>query len=70
MLGDEIRAIRELRGLTREQVVAHVRMSSDSLKKIETGERYPTLHTLEALAECLRMNVCIGPTDTTVEALD
>jgi transcriptional regulator with XRE-family HTH domain len=70
MLGDDLRRLRRLRGLTLGQVAEAAGISLDGLKKIESGARYPSLRTLETLAECLHMNVVIGPAETIIEPLD
>jgi transcriptional regulator with XRE-family HTH domain len=40
------------------------------LSRIETGNRYPTLRTLEALSSALQLEFRITPTSTTVRRLD
>jgi transcriptional regulator with XRE-family HTH domain len=70
MLGAELRALRETRGLSLRQVTDSTGIAHSSLVAIESGRRYPTLRTLEALAECLNMNVTIGPHETVIEPLD
>lgn len=69
MIGSEIRALREKRGLSQRRVAEHAGLSRSSLKAIESGDRYPTLRTLEALAECLQMTISITPTETIIEPL-
>lgn len=69
MIGAEIRTLRERRGLSQRQVADHAGVSLSSIKAIESGERYPTLRTLEALADCLQMTVTITPRETIVEPL-
>lgn len=69
MLGTELRALREARGLSLRTVAESAGISHSSLVAIESGKRYPSLRTLEALAECLRMNVIVGPTETIIERL-
>lgn len=69
MIGAEIRTLREKRGLGQRQVADHAGISLSSIKAIENGERYPTLRTLEALADCLQMTVTITPAETIVEPL-
>jgi transcriptional regulator with XRE-family HTH domain len=69
MIGEELRAIRERRGLSARTVATQAGVSPSSLTSIERGDRYPTLETLESLAECLRINVVIGPHETIIEPL-
>jgi transcriptional regulator with XRE-family HTH domain len=67
MLGTDLRAAREERGLSVPAVAHAAGLSLSSLYAIERGDRYPSLATLEALAECLQVTVVIGPHETTVE---
>lgn len=70
MLGSELRALREARGLSVRDVAKHAGIAHSSVTAIEQGDRYPTLRTLEALAACLHMNVVVGPVETIIERLD
>lgn len=70
MLGYEIRAIREARGLSRRQVVERAEMediSVGALRSLESGKTYPNLRTLECLAPILGIRIIITPTETIVE---
>jgi transcriptional regulator with XRE-family HTH domain len=69
MLGGELRTLRETRGLGLVEVSEAAGISESTLKKIEAGSRYPSLRTLEALADCLHMNVVIGPAETVIDPL-
>lgn len=69
MIGEELRAIRERRGVSARGAAKEAGISPSTLNAIEGGSRYPSLRTLEALAECLRINVIIGPTETIIEPL-
>lgn len=69
MLGDELRAIREGLGLSLRDVASKSGIGHSSLVAIEGGGRYPSLRTLEALAEALGINIVIGPTETIIEPL-
>jgi transcriptional regulator with XRE-family HTH domain len=69
MIGQELRAIREQRGISARLIAAEAGISRSALTAIERGERYPSLETLEALASCLRINIVIGPTETVIEPL-
>lgn len=70
MLGSDLRALRESRGLGVREVAKMAGISHSSLLAIEASKRYPTLRTLEALADCLHMNVVIGPNETIIEPLN
>lgn len=67
MLGEDLKRVREARGLTVPQLAANCGLATASLYAIERNARYPSLPTLEALAECLQINVIIGPDETVVE---
>jgi transcriptional regulator with XRE-family HTH domain len=66
MIGSEIRALRERRGLTQAEVAEAAGISRATLTKIEAETNYPSLGTLEALAECLKMTVTITPHTTRI----
>lgn len=70
MLGAELREIRERRGISQPQAARHSGISLSALKAIESGERYPTLRTLEGLAECYGISVVIGPVETVIDSID
>lgn len=70
MLGSDLRALREARDLSLREVAKAAGISHSSLVAIESGKRYPSLRTLEGLADCLQMNVVIGPAETFIEWLD
>jgi transcriptional regulator with XRE-family HTH domain len=69
MLGEELRAVREARGLTVRDCAEKSGISHPALVAIENGDRYPSLRTLEALAHCLNVNFVIGPDETVIEPL-
>lgn len=69
MIGEELRAIRERRGASAAECARNAGVSRSALTAIERGERYPSLETLEALAQCLRINIVIGPDETIIEPL-
>jgi transcriptional regulator with XRE-family HTH domain len=69
MIGEELRAIREKRGVSARTMAREAGISSSTLQAIESGARYPSLRTLEALAECLRISIVIGPAETIIEPL-
>lgn len=70
MLGGELRAIRESHGLSLRVVADMAGISHSTLVAIEGGRRYPSLRTLEGLAECLHICISIGPHETVIESLD
>lgn len=67
MLGAELRAVRQQRGLTIEQVAERAKMSRAAIGAVERGVRYPSLETLEGLAEALDIRIVIGPLETHIE---
>lgn len=69
MIGDEIRTIREHRGMSQQDVAEACGLSRSALTAIESGRNYPTLAALEALAGCLRFTITIGPSKTTIKTL-
>jgi transcriptional regulator with XRE-family HTH domain len=69
MLGDDLRRLREARGLGVRELADRAGISHASLVALESAKRYPSLRTLEALASALHMNVVIGPDETIVEPL-
>jgi transcriptional regulator with XRE-family HTH domain len=53
-LGDQIRMLRERRGLTREQLAEKTGLSAVYLKKLEAGERNsPSFPALQRIARAL-----------------
>jgi XRE family transcriptional regulator, regulator of sulfur utilization len=69
MIGAELREVRVKRGVSARMAAAQAGLSPSALTSIERGERYPTLETLEALAECYGIRIVITPTDTHLEAV-
>lgn len=67
MLGDEVRAIRERKGLTLRDCAEKAGISREALSGVERGTRYPSLRTLEALASCLGVSFIVGPVETIIE---
>jgi len=67
MLGSELRAIRETRGLTVRDLAERADVSPEAVSAIERGARYPNLRTLEQIAEVLRIRIIIGPSETVIE---
>lgn len=70
MLGSELKSAREHRGLSQNAVAQRAGISRASLTRIEAGDRYPSLRTLEALAEVLRLRIVIDEVETTIELSD
>lgn len=67
MLGAELRQVREQRGLSLRELSAVCGLSPEAISAIERGRRYPTLHSLECLAEALEVTILIGPNETILE---
>ena len=67
MLGQELRAVRERRGLSIRETARRAGISSEAISDIERGLRYPTLRSLEALAHVLDLCIEIGPDETIVK---
>ena len=80
-IGLAIWRVRDARGKSLRVVAGLAGMSKDTLQRIETGERSPTLAELAALAEALQISVseltrlpvpapANGQTDSTIAAID
>ncbi len=54
---DELRRLRELRGITQKDLAISVGIDPSSLNQIEKGRRAPSFHTLTALADGLGCEV-------------
>lgn len=67
MLGDELRQTREKQGLSVREVARLAGLSAEAVSAIERGQRYPSLRTLEGLAQALRITIVIGPEETILE---
>jgi len=67
-LGAQLLRIREHLGLTQREVARRTEgaLHAAGLSRIESGDRYPSLRTLETLAAVYEMGVIIGPTRTFV----
>ena len=57
LVGNRIREVRILRGLTSEQLSEIVDLSSESLRHIEIGSSKPSLKKLFAIAEALNVSL-------------
>lgn len=53
----KVKALRERRGLTQEQLAEKAGISRTYLARLETARQDPTLSTLEKLAKALRVKV-------------
>ncbi len=54
-LGARIRAFRQLRNLTQEQVATEVERTPEAISNIERGRSLPSLETLERLARSMNI---------------
>lgn len=52
MLGKRIKAVRKLKGLTQEKLAEIIGLETGSLSAIESGRHFPSIITLEKIAEC------------------
>ena len=53
----KIKALRERRGLTQEQLAEKAGVGRSHLARLETGKQDPTLSTLEKIASALKVKV-------------
>lgn len=67
MLGDELRQAREREGLSVREAARLAGLSAEAVSAIERGQRYPSLRTLECLAQALQITIVIGPDETILE---
>jgi len=67
-IGEQLRERREQLGLSQRDVADRTdgQLSYAAMSRIETGARYPTLHTLEYLCQALHCVIVIDETGTTV----
>lgn len=54
---DNLRAFRELRGLTQSQLGTRARIAAASVSHFETGQRAPSLESLVRLAQALEVSL-------------
>lgn len=52
-LGKRIKELRKRKGLTQEQVAVLIEMEQNTISVIESGRNFPTLVTLEKIADIL-----------------
>lgn len=67
MIGSELKSVRERKKISLRHCAETAGISESALKQIEAGKRYPTLRTLEGLAECLGITVVVTPTETFID---
>lgn len=58
-LGNTIRAIRQMRGLTQEQLAERVGLDKSYLGRLENGRRTTTLETIKRIADALNVNYAV-----------
>jgi transcriptional regulator with XRE-family HTH domain len=56
-IGMRIKALREKRGLSQEELAGRAGLSRGYLARLETGRHEPTLTTLGKLAKALRVKI-------------
>lgn len=56
-LGLKIKELRKRKGLTQEQLAELINMEQNSISVIESGRNFPTLGTLEKIAQILDVNL-------------
>lgn len=56
-LGLKIKELRKRKGLTQEQLAELINMEQNSISVIESGRNFPTLGTLEKIAQILEVNL-------------
>lgn len=57
IIGEKIKYLRYEKGLTQEEVAAHLGVSAQSISKWERGEGYPDIETLPALANYFNISI-------------
>ena len=58
LLGVRIKELRKLRGLTQDHLSQKVNIDSKHLSRLEGGRNFPSLDTLERLANVLQVDLC------------
>lgn len=56
-LGKRIKELRKQKGLTQEKLAEFINMEQNSISIIESGRNFPTLATLEKIANILNVNL-------------
>ncbi|CAM4344183.1 transcriptional regulator with XRE-family HTH domain [Paenibacillus endophyticus] len=57
IIGENIRLVRQKRGLSQEQLALLAGMNTSYIGQIERGEKNPTVKTLEKIAKALDINI-------------
>jgi transcriptional regulator with XRE-family HTH domain len=57
LLGARIKELRKQAGLSQDQLAEKVGIDGKYLSRIEVGKRYPSLETLEGIADALRVEM-------------
>ena len=57
LLGKRLRELRKRKGFTQEQLAELINMEQNSISVIESGRNFPTLGTLEKIAQILEVNL-------------
>lgn len=66
-LGVTVRDLRETKGMSRRELACAAGISESYLKKIENGDRNPSLETYQRITEVLDADVTIRNSDGTVK---
>lgn len=67
-LGADLSRVREReRQMTIRELARRTGLSAEAISSVERGRRYPSLRTLELLAEALNISFLIGPAETIIE---
>ena len=69
-LGERVRKLRALRGLTQAELADRASLSEEWLRRIERGTTSPSFDTIEALGRALNVSICVPlgvPTDAAVQ---
>ena len=57
LLGKRIKELRKINGLTQEKLAEAINIETTSLSGIESGRHFPSLPTLERIAESLNVEI-------------
>ncbi len=66
-IGELIRKLREMRGITRNELAEHAGVSVSHLEKIETGLRGPGMNTFLKIMLALDVNISLHSAGNTVQ---
>jgi transcriptional regulator with XRE-family HTH domain len=64
MIGDVIRDMRQLAGLSQRELAVRSGVAQPGLSQLERGQRSPTVRTLERIARALGCDLVIGFADS------